>query len=55
MVGGQGTVGVRNFYSRRLIGQFFPPDVKFETVSRTYGEEWLVGKNYHLIHAHGQN
>ncbi len=42
MVGGQGQTGVRNFYSKRLIGQFFPPDVKFETVSRTYSEERLV-------------
>lgn len=42
MVGGQGPQGVRTFYSRRLIGQFFPPDVAFETVSRTYGEERLV-------------
>jgi len=42
MVGGQGQAGVRTFYSKRLIGQFFPPDVKFETVSRTYSEERLV-------------
>lgn len=35
MVGGQGPEGVRQFYANRLIGQFFPPDVKFETVSRT--------------------
>jgi hypothetical protein len=38
MVGGQGAHGVRTFYAKRLIGQFFPPDVTFETVSRTYGE-----------------
>jgi carboxymethylenebutenolidase len=42
MVGGQGPEGVRRFYSKRLIGQFFPPDVRFETVSRTYSEERLV-------------
>jgi carboxymethylenebutenolidase len=42
MVGGQGPNGVRTFYSRRLIGQFFPPDVKFETISRTYSEDRLV-------------
>jgi carboxymethylenebutenolidase len=42
MVGGQGPQGVRTFYSKRLIGQFFPPDVTIETVSRTYSEERLV-------------
>jgi len=42
MVGGQGPEGVRRFYSKRLIGQFFPHDVRFETVSRTYSEERLV-------------
>lgn len=42
MVGGQGTQGVRTFYSKRLIGQFFPPDVHFESLSRTYSEERLV-------------
>lgn len=42
MVGGQGPTAVRRFYSNRLIGQFFPPDVKFETVSRTYSEERIV-------------
>jgi carboxymethylenebutenolidase len=42
MVGGQGPLGVRTFYSKRLIGQFFPPDVKFETLSRTYSSERLV-------------
>lgn len=42
MVGGQGPEGVRTFYAKRLIGQFFPPDVKFESVSRTYSEERLV-------------
>jgi carboxymethylenebutenolidase len=42
MVGGQGQQGVRTFYANRLIGQFFPPDVKFETISRTYSPERLV-------------
>ncbi|MEZ4679174.1 MAG: hypothetical protein R2932_33645 [Caldilineaceae bacterium] len=42
MIGGQGPDGVRTFYANRLIGQFFPPDVKFETVSRTYSAERLV-------------
>lgn len=42
MVGGQGTEGVRTFYANRLIGQFFPPDVTFETISRTYSEERLI-------------
>lgn len=42
MVGGQGPGGVRTFYANRLIGQFFPPDVKFETISRTYSGERLV-------------
>ena len=42
MVGGQGQRGVRTFYANRLIGQFFPPDVTFETVSRTYSEERLI-------------
>jgi len=42
MVGGQGPNGVRTFYANRLIGQFFTPDVKFETISRTYSNERLV-------------
>ncbi|MEB3166341.1 MAG: nuclear transport factor 2 family protein [Cyanobacteriota bacterium] len=42
MVGGQGPAGVRTFYANRLIGQFFPPDVQFETVSRTTSPERLV-------------
>ncbi len=42
MIGGQGADGVRDFYANRLIGQFFPPDVEFETISRTYSEERLV-------------
>jgi len=42
MVGGQGPDGVRTFYAKRLIGQFFPPDVKFEPISRTYSAERLI-------------
>jgi len=42
MVGGMGPKSVRRFYSTRLMGQFFPPDVTFETISRTYSEERLV-------------
>ena len=42
MMGGQGQDGVRQFYANRLIGQFFPPDVQFETISRTYSRERLV-------------
>lgn len=42
MVGGQGVQGVRRFYAKRLIGQFFPPDVAFESISRTHGGDRLV-------------
>ncbi|BBK29731.1 carboxymethylenebutenolidase [Stella humosa] len=42
MVGGQGAAGVRTFYANRLIGQFFPPDVKFDFLSRTYSTVRLV-------------
>jgi carboxymethylenebutenolidase len=42
MVGGQGQESVRTFYAKRLIGQFFPPDVQFETVSRTESPQRLV-------------
>jgi len=42
MVGGEGPEGVRTFYAKRLIGQFFPPDVQFETISRTHSKERLV-------------
>lgn len=42
MVGGQGPAGVRQFYANRLMGQFFPPDVTFETISRTCSAERLV-------------
>jgi carboxymethylenebutenolidase len=42
MVGGAGYDGVRSFYAEHLIGQFFPPDVEFVPVSRTFGEDRLV-------------
>ena len=42
MIGGQGQEGVRRFYANRLIGQFFPPDVEFETISRTYSPQRLI-------------
>lgn len=42
MVGGQGAAAVRTFYANRLVGQFFPPDVRFEPISRTYSRERLV-------------
>ena len=42
MVGGSGREGVRDFYAKHLIGQFFPPDVEFTPVSRTHGENRLV-------------
>lgn len=42
MIGGQGEQGVRTFYANRLIGQFFPPDVQFETISRTYSPDRLI-------------
>ncbi len=42
MVGGAGTDGVRDFYANRLIGQFFPPDVEFVTVSRTCNASRLI-------------
>ena len=42
MIGGVGPDGVRSFYADRLIGQFFPPDVEFNLVSRTIGDGRLV-------------
>jgi carboxymethylenebutenolidase len=41
-VGGAGPEGVRDFYTHRQIGQFFPPDVEFTPVSRTHGDGQLV-------------
>ena len=42
MISGEESYGVRAFYANRLIGQLFPPDVKFETISGTYSPERLV-------------
>ena len=42
MVGGVGRDGVRAFYASHLVGKFFPPDVEFTQVSRTYGDARLV-------------
>jgi carboxymethylenebutenolidase len=41
-MGGFGQEGVRNFYSRHLVGKFFPPDVKMTTVSLTVGQDQIV-------------
>lgn len=40
--GGVGAAGVREFYATKLIGQFFPPDVEFISISRTMDQERLV-------------
>jgi carboxymethylenebutenolidase len=42
MVGGAGREGVRAFYADHLVGKFFPPDVEFTEVSRTFGDSRLV-------------
>jgi carboxymethylenebutenolidase len=42
MVGGAGREAVRAFYADHLIGKFFPPDVDFTQVSRTFGDSRLV-------------
>jgi len=42
MAGGVGQSGVRNFYRDRLVGKFFPPDVKMVSVSRTVGQDQVV-------------
>jgi len=42
MAGGVGREGVRNFYTKHLVGKFFPPDVKMDTVSRTVGNDQIV-------------
>ena len=42
MAGGVGRDGVRAFYRDHLVGKFFPPDVKMESVSRTVGEDGIV-------------
>ncbi len=41
-VGGFDKEGVRDFYANRLVGKFFPPDVKMVSVSRTVGDNQLV-------------
>ena len=40
--GGTGHGGVREFYATKLIGQFFPPDVEFISISSTVDGERLV-------------
>jgi carboxymethylenebutenolidase len=42
MAGGAGREGVRAFYADHLVGKFFPPDVEFTEVSRTFGDRQLV-------------
>lgn len=42
MAGGVGQRGVHAFYRDHLVGKFFPPDVKMESVSRTVGENQIV-------------
>jgi carboxymethylenebutenolidase len=42
MIGGDGYEGVKQFYSNHLVGKFFPPDVKFESVSVTVGRTRVV-------------
>lgn len=42
MIGGDGYDGVRKFYSNHLVGKFFPPDVKFDTISVTVGRTRIV-------------
>ncbi len=33
---------MRNFYSKHLVGKFFPPDVEMLNVSRTVGDDQIV-------------
>src|SRR5664279_5052330 len=42
MAGGVGQTGVREFYRDHLVGKFFPPDVKMDSISRTVGEDRVV-------------
>jgi len=42
MMGGVGRDGGRAFYRDRLVGKFFPPDVRMTAVSRTVGESQIV-------------
>jgi carboxymethylenebutenolidase len=46
MAGGVGQAGVRAFYRDHLVGKFFPPDVKMQSVSRTVGESSVVEELY---------
>lgn len=52
MINGRGVDGVRAFYTEKLIGQFFPPDVTFTTVSRTHGVDPTGGRARHRVHPH---
>jgi carboxymethylenebutenolidase len=47
MVGGAGREEVRAFYADHLVGKFFPPDVEFTEVSRTFGDRRLVDEHIH--------
>jgi len=40
--GGSGAPAVRDFYDQHLVGQFFPPDVQFDNVSRTVDDHQIV-------------
>ena len=42
MIGGDGYEGVKQFHSNHLVGKFFPPDVRLETVSVTVGRTRVV-------------
>lgn len=42
MAGGHGADAVRAFYDQHLVGQFFPEDVEFTTVSRTVDDHQVV-------------
>lgn len=44
--GGFGREGVRAFYRDHLVGRFFPPDVKMDSLSRTVGESSVVEEIY---------
>ncbi|MDO8528200.1 MAG: ester cyclase [Deltaproteobacteria bacterium] len=41
-MGGFDRKGVRDFYSKHLVGKFFPPDVQMTTVSRTIDADQIV-------------
>ncbi len=41
ITGGNGTAGVREFYSRHFIGQW-PDDTEIQSISRTVGEDQVV-------------